>query len=74
MFAASCPEAGTLRQAGLLNQAATKAKPPMPLAGAAVAVGYVQGCAGDWYSYHQLDSSAQDVNKVGRAAKYLTLA
>ena len=28
-------------------------------------MGYVEGCAGDWYSYHQFDSSAQDVNKVG---------
>jgi len=63
-IAASCAAKGALGPVGLLSAKAVKAQAPSTLEGAAVAIGYVQGCAGDFYSYNELMGPVEDVHKV----------
>lgn len=64
VFAASCAQGATLPAVGLLSTKPAKALAPTNLEGAAVAVGYVQGCGGDYFSYNELAGAVEDVKQV----------
>jgi hypothetical protein len=61
---ASCAKDAALGPVGLLSAKPAKALTPTNLEGAAVAVGYVQGCGGDFFSYTELAGAVEDVKKV----------
>lgn len=61
---ASCGQGAVLGPVGLLSAKPSKALAPTTLEGAAVAVGYVQGCGGDFFPYTELAGAVEDVKKV----------
>lgn len=65
---ASCAANAPLGPVGTLSTTATT-HPPAPLKGAAVAIGYIQGCGGDYFATHELSAAVEDVSKVEREGR-----
>jgi hypothetical protein len=70
---ASCAQGATLGAVGLLSAKPENALAPVNLEGAAVGIGYVQGCGGDFFSYNKLVGAVEDVQKVRQHTALLTL-